>query len=232
QKHLAQEIAALGKPVVVVLFNGRPVVFPWIADNMSTILEAWIPGTEAGNALADVLFGTHNPSGKLPMTFPRSIAQVPISYMEKSTGRPYKQGKNYTRYLDGPNEPAYPFGYGLSYTSFSYESISLDQNSINMKDTLAVTIQVVNEGPFDGGEVVQLYYSDLVSRVTRPMRQLVRFQKVFIPAGASQEVIFHLTSDDLRYWNDEMKFEADPGKFELYVGGNSDATKRTQFELL
>ena len=231
QIELAQQVQKLGKPVVCVLFNGRPMAFPWLNENMPTILEAWLPGTEAGNALADVLFGKYNPSGKLPMTFPRHAGQVPITYLEKRTGRPYKQGKNYTKYLDMPNEPAYAFGYGLSYTTFEYAGIRLDQDKIGFTDTLKASVTIKNTGDHLGREVVQLYASDLVASVSRPMKQLIGFKRIELQPGGEEEVHFKVTSQDLRYWNKDMIYQADPGEFKLFIGTSSAEGKEVVFTL-
>ncbi|MBQ0736342.1 beta-glucosidase BglX [Aquimarina celericrescens] len=231
QINLIQKLSETGKPIVCVLFNGRPMVFPWINENIPAILEAWMPGTEGGNALADILLGKYNPSGKLPITFPRNTGQVPISYLQKKTGRPYKTGKNWTRYLDSPNEPAYPFGYGLSYTTFEYSDIQLSAESMSIEDTLTASLTVKNTGPQDGVETVQLYIGDPVASVTRPIKELKDFKQITLQPGETKSIDFKITKEHLRYWNSEMKYEVDPGMFQIFIGTSSDECKETFFEL-
>ncbi len=230
QINLIQKLSETGKPVVCVLFNGRPMVFPWINENIPAILEAWMPGTEGGHALADILLGKYNPSGKLPITFPRNTGQVPISYLQKKTGRPYKTGKNWTRYLDSPNEPAYPFGYGISYTTFEYSDIQLSTERISINDTLTASIIIKNTGQQTGVETVQLYIGDPVASVTRPIKELKDFKQIALEPGESKSVSFKITKEHLRYWNSEMRYEVDQGMFQIFIGTNSYECKETSFE--
>jgi beta-glucosidase len=228
-------IAARGtKPTVMVVFNSRPLTFAWSTENLPAILLAWQPGFEAGNALADVLTGAVNPSGKLPMTFPRSLGQVPIYYNALSTGRPQQQrGQMWTSgYLDSSTEPAYPFGYGLSYTTFEYKSLSISKPKMQMNDTQEVSVTVTNTGKYAGEEVVQLYIRDLAADISRPVKELKGFEKIKLDVGQSRTVTFRLTEKDLAYWNHELKWKADPGKFKVFVGSNSRETMSGEFEVL
>ncbi len=223
QQELIEALIATGKPVVVVLMNGRPLAIPWIAENAPAILETWFGGTQAGNAIADVLFGDYNPSGKLPVTFPRNEGQIPIFLAMKNTGRPMQPENKYTsKYLDVPNTPLYPFGFGLSYTQFTYSPIQVSNTEFTLTDGVTISVTVKNTGSRAGEEVVQLYVRDLVGSVTRPVKELKGFQKIMLEAGASKKVEFRLTSDDLRFYNAQMRFKAEPGEFEIFVGGNSD----------
>lgn len=232
QEDLVRELVATGKPVVVVLMNGRPLAIPWIADNVPAILETWFLGTQAGNAIADVLFGDYNPSGKLPMTFPRNVGQVPIFYNMKNTGRPFDANSKYTsKYLDVPNTPQYPFGFGLSYTTFSYSGLKTSATDFRYGETLEVRVTLKNTGSRDGEEVAQLYVRDLVGSVTRPVRELKGFQKVFLKAGESKELVFKLTAKDLAFYNQKMRFRAEAGDFDLFVGGDSDAKLSVRVKL-
>lgn len=235
QEALLKELKKTGKPVVLVLMNGRPLSIEWAAENVDAILEAWYPGTMGGHAIADVLFGAYNPSGKLPVTFPRSVGQVPIYYNMKNTGRPYapdrKEQKYLSRYLDAPNSPLYPFGYGLSYTTFSYSPIELSEKAIGPGETLTASVTVRNTGDYDGAEVVQLYVRDLVGSVTRPVRQLKGFQKIMLKKGESRTVSFTLSERDLAFHRADMSFGAEPGAFALFIGGSSDKTVEAKFEL-
>ncbi len=228
------KIAARGnKPTVMVLFNSRPMVFPWANDNIPAILVAWQPGFETGNALSDVITGVVNPAGKLPVTFPRNLGQVPLYYNALSTGRPQsKQGEVWTSgYLDSPVTPAYPFGYGLSYTKFTYSGISLNKSTIGMTETLEVSVTVTNSGSLGGEEVVQCYIQDIAADIARPVKELKGFEKIGLNAGESKRVTFKLTQQDLAYWNQALKFKADPGRFKVFVGGNSRDVKEAEFVL-
>lgn len=232
QQKLVEEIQKTGKPVVVVLMNGRPLTINWIDKNIPAILEAWFLGTQSGNAIADVLFGDYNPSGKLPVTFPRSVGQIPIFYSMKNTGRPMDPNNKYTsKYLDESNEPLYPFGYGLSYTSFSYGDVSLSKTEITPKDNLTISCKVTNTGSRAGEEVVQLYVRDLVGSTTRPVKELKNFQKVTLAPGESKEVVFTIDNDDLSFYRRDMTFGSEPGKFQVFVGGNSRDVKQAGFVL-
>jgi beta-glucosidase len=232
QQQLVEAIQKAGKPVVVVLMNGRPLTINWIDKNVPAILETWFLGTQAGNAIADVLFGIYNPSGKLPVTFPKSVGQIPIFYSMKNTGRPMDPNNKYTsKYLDESNEPLYPFGYGLSYTTFTYGEVMLDKTSISPQDNLTVTCKVTNAGKYDGEEVVQLYVRDLVGSVTRPVKELKNFQKIVLKAGESKDVTFTITNNDLSFYRRDMTWGSEPGKFQVFVGGNSRDLKQVEFVL-
>ena len=237
QKDLLQALLKTGKPVVLVLFTGRPLVLVEENEIVPAILNVWFPGSEAGSAIADVLFGKDNPSGKLTATFPRSVGQVPIYYNHKNTGRPLlnKEGKFEkfrSNYIDERNEPLYPFGFGLSYTTFSYSNLKISSEVINFKEKLNVTIDVTNTGNYDGKEVVQLYIRDLVGSVTRPVRELKGFQKIDLKKGQMQKVLFELSIEDLKFYNSNLKFEAEPGRFEIFVGTNSNTENKVSFELI
>ncbi|WP_127133087.1 beta-glucosidase BglX [Pseudoflavitalea rhizosphaerae] len=232
QLALLKALKATGKPVVLVLMNGRPLTVSWENENIDAILETWFGGTQAGAAIADVLFGAANPSGKLTMTWPRNVGQVPIYYNAKNTGRPLNENQKYTtKYLDVPNTPLYPFGYGLSYTSFSYSDLKLDKKSIAVKGKLQVTVTVSNTGNYDGVETVQLYIRDLVGSITRPVKELKGFKKLELKKGESKEVSFTISVDDLKFYNSDLKFVAEPGAFKVFVGGNSQDVKEADFEL-
>lgn len=232
QEELVKALAATGKPVVVVLMNGRPLTIPWIADNAPAILETWFAGTQGGHAIADVLFGDYNPSGKLPITFPRNVGQIPLFYNPKNTGRPMNPNDKYTsKYLDVPNTPQWPFGFGLSYTTFEYSDLKTDKKEFDRNETVTISVKIANTGQYDGEETAQLYVRDLVGSVTRPVRELKGFQKVFLKKGESKVIQFKLRADDLRFYNADLQFRAEPGDFDLWVGGHSDATLGTRIVL-
>lgn len=232
QLALLKALKATGKPVVLVLMSGRPLTIQWENDNIDAIIETWFAGTQAGPAIADVLFGTANPSGKLSMTWPRNTGQIPIYYNAKNTGRPLDENQKYTsKYLDVPNSPLYPFGYGLSYTSFSYSDLKLNKTSITSKENLNVTVTVSNTGNYDGVETVQLYIRDMVGSITRPVKELKGFKKLELKKGESKEVSFTIGVNDLKFYNSDLKFVAEAGKFKLFVGGNSQEVKEADFEL-
>ena len=237
QKDLLQALLKTGKPVVLVLFTGRPLTIEEEVETVPAILNVWFPGSEAGLAISDVLFGDVNPSGKLTATFPRNVGQIPIYYNHKTTGRPLhnKEGifeKFRSNYLDVANEPLFPFGFGLSYTTFDYSDLKLSTNQINKDGTIEVMINVTNSGDYDGKEIVQLYIRDVVGSVTRPVRELKGFQKVEIKKGETKLVRFRLTVEDLKFYNSELDFVAEPGDFEVFVGPNSDATLKAEFILI
>ncbi len=232
QEELAKKIFDTGKPVVVVLMNGRPLSLGWIDENIPAILETWFAGTMTGDAVASVLFGDYNPSGKLPATFPRTTGQVPVYYNHKNTGRPGNPGNRYTsKYFDLPLTPLYPFGYGLSYTTFAYNDLKLDSEKITKDQSLTVSVKVKNTGRYDGEEVVQLYVQDLVGSVTRPVKELKGFQKILLKRGEEKTVTFTLTEKDLRFTAADMKFKSEPGMFKVYAGTNSADVKEAKFEL-
>lgn len=234
QRDLIAALLKTGKPVVLVLFTGRPLALTWEDANVPAILNVWFGGSEAGDAIADVLFGDVNPSGKLSMTFPMNVGQVPIYYAHKNTGRPLSGPwfqKFQSNYLDVPNEPLYPFGYGLSYTQFEYGDVKLSGNEMPMNGELKVSVTVTNKGARDGKEVVQLYVRDVVGSLTRPVKELKGFQKIDLKAGESKEVSFTLTAKDLSFYNADLQFVAEPGEFKVFVGGNSRDVKEASFTL-
>ncbi len=233
QEELVKEIYKTGKPVVVVLMNGRPLSISWIAENIPAVVEGWFLGVQAGNALADVLFGDYNPGGKLPATFPRTVGQVPIHYNHKNTGRPANDSVKWnSKYNDLPLGPLYPFGYGLSYTTFEYDKPVLSSTKINPDDKLKVSVEVRNTGEYDGEEVVQLYIRDMVASVTRPVKELKGFQKVFIKKGESKTVEFQLGKNELSFYDKNMKWTVEPGMFKVFVGTNSEEVQEATFEVL
>ncbi len=234
QRQLLEALLKTGKPVVMVLFTGRPLTLTWEQENIPAILNVWFGGTEAGNAIADVVFGTVNPSGKLPITFPRNVGQIPIFYNHKNTGRPLGEGEWYQKYrssyMDVINEPLYPFGFGLSYTRFGYGDLVLDHTQLKGNQILTATIEIINTGTYDGEEVVQLYIRDMVGSITRPVKELKGFQKVFIKAGETKTVTFKITPDDLKFYNYDLVYDWEPGEFAIMVGGNSrDVESATVF---
>lgn len=234
QLDLLKALKATGKPLVIVLMNGRPLTLPWEQANADAIVETWFLGTEAGNAIADVLLGSYNPSGKLTATFPQHVGQVPLFYNHKTTGRPYggeMLDKYKSRYLDVSNDPLYPFGHGLSYTTFSYGDVKLGKNEITTQDKLTVTCQVKNTGTRAGEEVVQLYVQDVVGSVTRPVKELKGFQKIMLQPGESKDVTFTLTQQDLSFYRRDMTFGTEPGKFNVFIGGSSKDGQRASFDL-
>ena len=232
QEELVKRIHALGKPVVVVLMNGRPLTINWISENIPAIVEAWFLGDQTGNAIARVLFGDYNPSGKLPITFPRSTGQIPVYYYQKHTGRPFDAEDKYTsKYLDSPNTPLYPFGYGLSYTTFNYKNIKADKTRINKNDFVTVSVDVTNTGELQGEEVVQLYIQDEFASVTRSVKELKGFQKIYLEPGETKTVKFRITSDMLSFLDKNLKPVIDPGKFNVMIGGNSIDLISTTFEI-
>ncbi|MCL6523127.1 MAG: beta-glucosidase BglX [Thermoflavifilum sp.] len=232
QRELMKALYATGKPIVLVLSNGRPLVLTWENAHIPAILETWFLGTEAGHAIADVLFGDYNPSGKLTMSFPYAVGQIPVYYNHKNTGRPAMPGVKWTsKYLDIPNDPLYPFGYGLSYTHFRYSSIRLDRQEIMPGDVLHVRVDVTNDGDRDGIEIVQLYIHDRVADVTQPVKQLKAFQRIYLKKGETRTVEFSLTAKDLQIYDRHMHLGAEPGVFDVYVGGNSRDVQSASFTL-
>jgi len=232
QQALLEAVHATGKPVVVVLMAGRPLTISWMDENIPAILNAWHLGTMAGPAMSDVLLGEYNPSGKLVITFPRNVGQIPIYYAMKNTGRPFNADDKYTsKYLDVSNDPLYPFGYGLSYTDFEYSGLKLDKTSMSSGGQINVSVQLKNTGKRAGEEVVQLYIRDLVGSVTRPVKELKGFQKVSLKAGASKTVKFTIDEDDLKFYTQSMDFAAEPGQFKVFVGGDSVELLEAEFEL-
>lgn len=234
QQKLLKEMLAIGKPVVLVLSNGRPLTLTWENENVDAIIEAWQGGVQAGNALADVLFGDYNPSGKTTATFPRSVGQIPIYYNHKNTGNPINvEGKYSSKYLDIPNDPLYPFGYGLSYTSFEYSNLVLDKTKFKTNETLKIKMKLTNTGKRDGEEIVQLYIRDLAASISRPVKELKGYKKVMVPAGKSTEISFEVTSQDLAFWNKDLIFTTEPGEFDVMIGASSaDIRLKATIELV
>lgn len=237
QKEFLAELKKLGKPVVLVLMNGRPLTLGWEAENMDAILEAWWPGTMGGDAIAQTLYGMNNPSGKLPISFPRNVGQLPLYYNAKNTGRPYlgvtdPEQKYKSRYIDVDNSPLYPFGYGLSYTTFGYSNLRLSSSTMKNGGSIKVSVDVANTGNYDGDEVVQLYIQDVIGSVTRPVKELKGFKKVFLKKGEKKTVDFEISENDLRFYNIDMQFVAEPGDFNVYVGGSSAGGLKDKFVLV
>ncbi|MGH8215576.1 MAG: glycoside hydrolase family 3 N-terminal domain-containing protein [Rhodanobacteraceae bacterium] len=234
QLELAKAVKAAGVPIVVVLVNGRPLTIPWLHDHADAVLEAWLPGDEGGHAVADLLFGDADPSGKLPITFPRTLGQVPIHYAHLETGRPFDPAKpEYTsRYVDVPNTPLYPFGYGLGYTTFAFGPVQLDSKILAPGGSLHATVRVTNTGKRAGTEVAQLYIRDEVADVSRPVRQLRGFQRVTLASGESRNVTFMITPATLAFHRLDMTLGTEPGRFDVHVGGDSTATRHASFTLV
>lgn len=235
QEELIKAIYATGKPLVVMINAGRPLIFNWTADHVPAIVYTWWLGTEAGDAIADVLFGDYNPSAKLPMSFPRAEGQIPIYYNHFNTGRPPKNDSdlNYvSAYIDLPNSPKFPFGYGLSYTTFLYSDIKLSTASFKPGQTLTATIVVTNSGKYDGTETVQLYTRQMVGSIVRPVKELKGFQQVFLKSGESKKITFKITDDDLKFYNNKLEYNYEPGDFKVFIGTNSDDVREASFTLL
>ena len=233
QQALLKAVHATGKPIVLVLFNGRPLILEWENENIPAILETWFLGTEAGHAIAEVLFGDYNPSGKLTISFPRNVGQIPIYYAAKNTGRPMDPDNKYSsKYLDIPNTPLYPFGFGLSYTTFEYGDISIAKNNFTPTEKIQVRISVTNTGNYDGEEVTQLYIRDMVASVARPLKELRGFQKTFLRKGERRELIFNLSIEDLKFYDKDMKWIYEPGEFRIFIGTNSSEVKEAGFRLV
>ncbi|BEV03585.1 beta-glucosidase BglX [Chryseobacterium gambrini] len=236
QVDLLNELKKTGKPIAVVLFTGRPLALTNIKDTPDAILNVWFAGSEAGNAISDVLFGKVNPSGKLPMTFPRSLGQVPIYYNAKNTGRPLDQKLvdkcEYQRfrsnYMDECNTPLYPFGYGLSYTKFNYSDVTVSNANPKGNQTIQASVTVTNNGNYDGAEVVQLYIRDMVGSITRPVKELKGFQKVMLKKGESKKVTFNITPENLKFYNGDLKYDWEPGEFDIMIGTNSSDVKHSK----
>ena len=235
QLELLKKIKSLGKPVTAVLFNGRPLDVREVIENADAVIEAWYPGTEGGNALADILFGEVNPSAKLTMSMPYSVGQVPVYYNRYNTGRPKgapdAQERYVSQYLDIPNEPIFPFGFGLSYSQFEYGELSLSSNQMLQDEALTISIKVTNTGNYAGEEIVQLYIRDLVGEVVRPLRELKDFEKVYLNPGEAKVVQFTLTEEQLRYYHANLEHKSDAGEFEVFVGPNSRDAKSQVFML-
>ncbi len=232
QEELAHELIQTGKPVVIIIMAERMLTFPELDDKASTLLYGWHLGTRSGDAIAEILSGDYCPSAKLVMSIPRNVGQIPVYYSYKSTGRPFDAGYKYTtKYLDVENNPLYPFGFGLSYTRFDYGEPELSDTIIGMQEVLDIEIEIKNTGDFDGYEIVQLYIQDLVASVTRPVKELKGFQRVFIEKGKSLTVKFKITADDLKFYNADQQFINEAGEFNVYIGPNSNECKSALFTL-
>jgi beta-glucosidase len=236
QKRLLAALLKTGKPVVLVLFTGRPLAIRWESENVPAILNVWFGGSEATKAIADVLFGDVNPSGKLPITFPQSVGQVPIYYSHKNTGRPLAKDGWFTKfksgYLDVSNDPLYPFGFGLSYTTFSYSDVKLSATNFKPGGNITASVTVTNTGSVEGKETVQLYTRDMVGSSTRPVMELKGFRKIGLKPGESKQVTFTIKEEDLKFYNTELKYVAEPGEFKIFIGPNSSDVKESKFTLL
>jgi beta-glucosidase len=234
QKILVRALTKMGKPLVLVNLSGRPMTLVEENELSDALLQVWHAGVETGNALANVLFGDYNPSGKLTATFPRNVGQIPIYYAIRNTGRP-QEGEEFTKfksnYLDVSNTPLFPFGYGLSYTTFDYKNLSLNKNSISENENIEISIDVTNTGNFDGEEVVQLYVKDEVASITLPLRELKGFKKIMLKKGETEKVTFNLSTDDLAFYHSDLTFYAEPGEFSVFVGGDSNASLSGKFVL-
>ncbi|GAA4954592.1 beta-glucosidase BglX [Algibacter agarivorans] len=237
QQALIAEIKKTGKPIILVLMSGRPLDLSWENETVDAIVEAWFPGTRGGHAIADVLYGVYNPSGKLTVTFPRNVGQIPIFYNQKNTGRPADvenpDPRYVSKYLDVDNSPLYPFGYGLSYTTFKYGDTTLDTNILTLNSTITASVTITNTGDYDGEEIVQLYIKDVVGSITRPVKELKGFQKIFLKKGETKQVDFIIKVNDLKFYNHQMEFNCEPGDYELFIAGSSNHkfTNKFSFEL-
>ena len=236
QQTLLKALVATGKPVVLVLFTGRPLILNWEQANVPAILNVWFGGSEAAYAIGDVLFGRVNPSGKLTMSFPQNVGQIPLYYAHKNTGRPLHDGKWFEKfrsnYLDVTNEPLYPFGFGLSYTTFAYSDISLSQTSMNMQGVLTASVNVTNTGAFPGGEVVQLYIRDLVGSTTRPVKELKGFERMYLQPGQTRTVTFKIAPEMLKFYNYDLQYVVEPGDFSIMIGPNSRDVQTASIRLI
>jgi len=232
QKHLLMELSKLGKPIILLVFNGRPLTLSWENEHIPAILDVWFPGSEAGDAISDVIFGKVNPSGKLSMTFPQNVGQIPIYYNHKNTGRPLPDGQWFQKfrsnYLDVSNDPLYPFGYGLSYSTFVYGTMRTSSTNLKGNQGLTVSVDVSNKSNATGKEVVQLYIRDVVGSVTRPVKELKGFQKVEIPANQTKTVSFVITTEDLKFYNYDLKYDWEGGDFDILIGTNSNDVQKVR----
>ena len=234
QRKLLEALKKTGKPIVMVLYNGRPMTLGWESENMDAILDVWFGGTEGGKAVADVIYGDAIPSGKLTTSFPVSVGQIPVYHSMLNTGRPYngeEASKFKSNYLDIPNEPLYPFGFGLSYSSFSYSKINLSSDFLTNDSKLKASVQVTNTGKYEAEEVVQLYLRDLEASISRPKKELKGFQKIKLKPGETKEVIFEITEPLLRFYNSNLQFVSEPGAFDLMIGTNSVDVETVRFTL-
>jgi beta-glucosidase len=230
QEELAKAVIAAGKPVVAILINGRPYAFPWLAENANAILEAWLPGEEGGSAIADILFGDANPGGKLPITFPRSVGQVPIFYNSKPSGM---KSHWYVDYVSEKVTPLYPFGHGLSYTSFEYSDLSIKQKQATGGESVDVSLQIRNSGKIAGDEVVQLYVCDEYASLPRPVKELKGFCRITLSPGMSRRITFHLPVDMLAFYDNELNLMVEAGKIKVFLGSSStDVRLQGEFEII
>lgn len=225
--YLIRKIHEMKKPIILVLFTGRPLTIEWASENIPAILLVWRPGTMGGEAIADILLGKYNPSAKLPMSFPRSVGQIPIYYNQLNTGRP-----DHTRWTDSPLSPLYPFGFGLSYTTFEYSQMEISNTHMTFSDTLVASVHVTNSGSRAGEEIVQMYIQDIAADVARPVKELKGFEKILLQPGESRRVEFKISVSDLEYWNDKQQYKADPGTFKIFIGPNSVDVTELEFHLL
>jgi len=232
QKHLLMELSKLGKPIILLVFNGRPLTLSWENEHIPAILDVWFPGSEAGDAISDVIFGKVNPSGKLSMTFPQNVGQIPIYYNHKNTGRPLPDGQWFQKfrsnYLDVSNDPLYPFGYGLSYSTFVYGTMRTSSTNLKGNQSLTVSVDISNKSNVTGKEVVQMYIRDVVGSVTRPVKELKGFQKVEIPANQTKTVSFVITTEDLKFYNYDLKYDWEGGDFDIMIGTNSNDVQKVR----
>jgi beta-glucosidase len=234
QRKLLEALRATGKPIVMVLYNGRPMTLQWESENINAVLDVWFGGTEGGHAVADVLFGDVNPGGKLTTSFPVHVGQIPVYHSMLNTGRPYhgeEASKFKSNYLDIPNEPLYPFGYGLSYTNFEYGDLSVKEVTLSGEATVSISVNVKNTGKRAGSEVVQLYIRDVVGSISRPMKELKGFEKINLEVGESKEVSFKIDRELLKFYNSELEWVAEPGEFEVFIGGSSMDIQKMELEL-
>ena len=235
QEDLIKELQKTGKPIIILINAGRPLIFNWTADTMPTIVYTWWLGSEAGNAIADVLFGDYNPSGKLPMSFPREEGQIPIYYNHFSTGRPsINEDKIYkSAYIDLPTTPKFPFGFGLSYTTFQYSDLKLSKTTMKANANIEVTMNVSNTGKYAGEEVVQLYLQDKFGSVVRPIMELKDFQKIKLEVGETKTIKFVIDNEKLSFYNDKLEFKSDAGDFDVMIGSSSaDIRLKSNFKLV
>ena len=234
QQELLEAVQAVNKNIVLVLMNGRPLTINWADENVPAIVEAWQLGTRSGDAIAEVLYGDYNPSGKLPMTFPRSVGQIPLYYNYKSTGRPNNPGSNlvfWTHYTDEVNTPLYEFGYGLSYTTFDYNNIQLSADSMSKTGELNVTFDLTNSGKYEGKEVVQLYIQDLFASTTRPVKELKNFQMISLKPGETKKMSFTINTGTLEFYSANNKWESEAGEFKVFIGGSSNTKLESSFTM-
>lgn len=235
QEYLLRALVKTRKPVVLILMNGRPMTLTWEDEHVTSILDIWFGGTEVGNAVADVLFGNYNPSGKITASFPRNVGQIPIYYNHLNTGRPYHPGdspKFKSDYLDAPNTPLYPFGYGLSYTTFSYSDVTLSNKILKAGEKITASVNVTNTGTRSGKETVQLYTRQMVGSIARPVKELKGFQQITLEPGETKKVTFSISADDLKFYNSDLKYVYEPGAFKVFIGTNSAEVKEADFTLV